>query len=154
MLPLLAAGLAVALLLGVLLAGCGGNDEGAGDPSGAPPPETTSAGSKDPPPEERGGEGRAPAVVRLSGSAGTVFAGSYGNLEGSENAEGVLEGEPIEYEVEVRDSGFDIVSASFVKPSPSEGTLAVEILVDGEVVTRSDTNSQYGALNISWSFGG
>lgn len=149
--------LAIVLLFGTLIAGCGGGEEAAGgDGEGRQPEqvaETTQAPPPEPPPEEPGGEGRAPVVVRLSGSPGTVYAGNLGNLENSEYQEGVLEGETLQWEVPVRDSGFDVVEASFVKPR-ARGTLAVEILVDGEVVNQSETSAQYGAVNISWSFGG
>lgn len=146
--------LAVAFVFAALLAGCGDSAKESGPPDAARAPETTQAGAKEPPPAKPGGEGRAPVVVRLSGSSGTVFAGSYGNLDKSTYAEGVLEDKPIEYKVEVRDSGFDVVNASFVKPRPDEGSLIVEIIVDGEVVTQIDSEAQYGALNLSWGFGG
>lgn len=152
--------LAATLLCGALLAGCG---SGSGEPSGGGggadrPAENEGARTEEappePPPAEPDGEGREPATVRLSGSPGTVFAGTYGNLDNSEYAEGVLEGEPLEYEVPVRDSGFDVVDVSFVMPRPESGSLSVEILVDGEVVSQMDTDAQYGALRLSWSFGG
>ncbi len=146
----------VALIMALM--GCGSAQEEAGDnppdanePRGETPvtqPENSGAPEA---PAERGG--RANVVVRLSGTPGTVFAGSYGNLEESTYEEGVLE-EPLEFEVDVRDDGFDVVSASFVKPRPDEGSIKAEILVDDEVVTEGTTDIQYGALNVTWSFGG
>ena len=153
----------LALVMGAL-AGCGGSGE-EGAAGGAAPsepreeeaPVTTpeNPGAPEPPTEEEDEEGEEGpnVVVRLTGTPGTVFAGSYGNLEESTYEEGVLE-EPLEWEVDVRDNGFDVVNASFVKPRPDEGTLKAEIIVDGEVVTESSTSIQYGALNVSWSFGG
>lgn len=90
--------------------------------------------------------------MRLSGTEGTVYAGSYGNLDGSEYAEGVFEAEPVEFTVDLRDSGFDVVNASFVKPAASDdGLLKVQILSGGEVVAEQDAEAQYGALNLTWS---
>ena len=152
-------GMAFLVALVLALMGCGSAQEEAGDdppdanePRGeAPVTQPENSGAPKPPAEE-GGE-RDNVTVRLSGTPGTVFAGSYGNLDESTYEEGVLE-EPLEFEVDVRDNGFDVVSASFVKPQPDEGSIKVEVLVDGEVVTESTTDIQYGALNVTWSFGG
>lgn len=147
--------LAVILFSAVLFAGCGSG--GAAEGEQAPPPETTAQAAREAPPKappkESGGEGRAPVLVRLSGAPGTWYAGNYGNLDKSEYAEGVMEDKPVEFEVPVRDSGFDVVDISFVNPR-NKGSLSVEMLVDGEVVNQMDTDSQYGALRLSWSFGG
>ncbi len=147
--------LLLALVLGAL-AGCGSGGEEDGAPNANEPregPVTTPENPGAPePPEE--GEARENIVVRLSGTPGMVFAGSYGNLDRSEYAEDVIEDEPVEYEVDVRDNGFDTVSASFVNYGADGGTLVVEILMDGEVVAESDTSLQYGAVNVTFSFGG
>src|SRR5215207_5382015 len=140
----------VALILALM--GCGSAQEEAGDdppdanePRGeAPVTQPENSGAPEAPAESGG---RANVVVRLSG---TVFACRYGNLGESTYEEGVLE-EPLEFEVDVRDDGFDVVSASFVKPRPDEGSIKAEILVDDEVVTESTTDIQYGALNVTWS---
>lgn len=139
-----------ALLIGALLVGCGGGDEEA---SGASPPEKAdsapTSAAPEAPTEERGN-----VTVRVSGTPGMIFAGTYGNTDKTQKADGILEGEPFEYEVEIRDSGFDTVTATFVKALPDTGNLKVEILVDGEVVTTEESTSQYGALSVTWSFGG
>jgi len=148
----------VALVLALMGCGstqgeeAGNNPPDANEPRGEAPVTTPeNSGAPEPPAEE--GEARESVTVRLTGTPGTIFAGSYGNLDESTYEEGVLE-EPLEFEVDVRDNGFDVVSASFVKPQPDEGSIMVEILVDGEVVTESSTDIQYGALNVTWSFGG
>ena len=150
--------LSILLLAAALLAGCGSG--GAAENEEGPPQEkarSEEAAREAPPkapPEKKGGEeGRAPVVVRLSGAPGTWYAGNYGNLDKSEYAEGVMEDKPVEFEVDVRDSGFDVVDVSFVNPR-NKGSLSVEMLVDGEVVNQMDTDSQYGAMRLSWSFGG
>ncbi len=146
----------ILVALGMMLGGCSSGKEGAGSPPAdtaeqAAPAETVEATA---PEETQGaaeGTGRT-AIVRLSGAEGTVYAGSYGNLDGSEYAEGLLEGEPIEFTVELRESGFDVVNASFAKPDGSrDGVLKIEILADGEVVAEQEAETQYGTLNLTWS---
>ena len=148
----------VVLALVVMLAGCGSGDEG----SGSPPAETveqeaasgeTMQGTA---PEETQAPAESPsgrtATVRISGDEGTVYAGNYGNLDGLEYAEGLLEGEPVEFTVDMRESGFDIVNASFAKPDGSrDGVLKIEILSGGEVVAEQEAETQYGTLNLTWS---
>ncbi len=138
----------------VAFAGCGGSreEEAAGDTPSEPREAPVTTPENPGPPEAPAGEERANVVVRLSGTPGTIFAGTYGNLDESTYEEGVLE-EPLEWEVDVRDEGFDVVNDSFVKPQP-EGTLKVEIIADGEVVAERDTSIPHGAVNVSWSFGG
>ena len=145
----------ISLAFGALLAGCGSGEEGSGSPPAetveqAAPGETLEATA---PEEAQAAEGsERTATVRLSGAEGTVYAGSYGNLDGSEYAEGLLEGEPVEFTVDLRESGFDVVNASFAKPDGMrDGVLKIEILSGGEVVAEQEAETQYGTLNLTWS---
>ena len=145
----------ISLAFGALLAGCGSGEEGSGSPPAetveqAAPEETLEATA---PEEDRAADGsERTATVRLSGAEGTVYAGSYGNLDGSEYAEGLLEGEPVEFTVDLRESGFDVVNASFAKPDGMrDGVLKIEILSGGEVVAEQEAETQYGTLNLTWS---
>ena len=144
------------LALGALLAGCGSGEEGSGSAPDATAEQAAPAATAEAtaPEEAQGGaeEGDRTATVRLSGTEGTVYAGSYGNLDGSEYAEGVFKGEPIEFTVDLRESGFDVVNASFAKPAADdEGMLRIEILSGGEVVAEQEAEAQYGTLNLTWS---
>ena len=145
-----------ALALGVMLASCGSGGEGASSPPAetveqAAPAETVEATAPEETRAAAEGSERT-ATVRLSGTEGTVYAGSYGNLDGSEYAEGLLEGEPIEFTVDLRESGFDVVNASFAKPNgDKDGLLKIEILSGGEVVAEQEAETQYGTLNLTWS---
>lgn len=147
----------VALALGTMLAGCGsGEEEGAANPPAATVEQAASEETLEAtaPEETRAAaeESERTATVRLSGTEGTVYAGSYGNLDSLEYAEGLLEAEPIEFTVNLRESGFDIVNASFAKPNGSkDGLLQIEILSDGEVVAEQEAETQYGTLNLTWS---
>ena len=143
-----------------MLAGCGSGDEAAGnapaeEPAAQAPAEETAqeaAASEEQTQAAAPEESTRTATVRLSGTEGTVYAGNYGNLDNSEYAEGVLEAEPIEFEVNMRESGFDVVTTSFTKPNTSDtGLLTVEILSEGEVVAEQDVETQYGALSLTWS---
>ena len=148
-----------ALALGVMIVGCGSGDEAAGnapaeEPAEQAPAEETAQEEAAPEEQTQAAPEESPrtATVRLSGTEGTIYAGNYGNLDNSEYAEGILEGEPVELEVDMRESGFDVVTASFTKPAASDtGVLAVEILSDGEVVAEQDVETQYGALSLTWS---
>ena len=147
----------VALVLGASLAGCGSGEEEAGN---APTDTVEQAAARGESveataPQEKTGaaakKSERTATVRLSGTEGTIYAGTYGNLDSSEYAEGLLE-EPVEFTVELRESGFDVVNASFAKPNGNEdGLLKIEILADGEVVAAQEAETQYGTLNLTWS---
>ena len=144
----------LALALGAMLAGCGGGEEGSESAPAEPQPAAVEESVEATAPEEtEAAEASArTATVRLSGTEGTIYAGSYGNLDGSEYAEGLLEGEPVEFTVDLRKSGFDVVNASFSKPGvEDDGTLKIEILSGGEVVAEQEAETQYGTLNLTWS---
>lgn len=146
--------LLLVIALGAVLAGCGSGEEGGESAPAEPQPAAAEETAEATAPEEtQAAEASArTATVRLSGTEGTIYAGSYGNLDGSEYAEGLLEGEPVEFTVDLRGSGFDIVNASFSKPNAEDdGTLKIEILSDGEVVAEQEAETQYGTLNLTWS---
>ncbi|HLL58059.1 MAG TPA: hypothetical protein VK359_09095 [Rubrobacteraceae bacterium] len=122
------------LVLGTLLAGCSSGFEEKGDLSVPLSPEEA-------------GE----VVIRVSGTEGIVYSGTYGTIEGMlETAEDTLGSEPTEYEVEVAEGVADGVTAGFQKTQPGEGELQVEILADDEVVVESRTLADLGAVNADW----
>lgn len=141
------------LALGAMLTGCGSGGEEAESAPSEPPPAAVEETLEETAPEETGAAevSARTATVRLSGTEGTIYAGSYGNLDSSEYAEGLLE-EPVEFTVDLRESGFDVVNASFSKPdAEDDGTLKIEILSGGEVVAEQEAEAQYGTLNLTWS---
>jgi hypothetical protein len=145
----------VALVLGTF-AGCGSwgaRDGGNGGAAGARGAPVTAAETSQAPAPPEGKGARDNVVVRVTGTPGTVFAGTYGNLDKSHYEEGVLD-KTHDYKVDVRKTGFDVVSASFAKPRDDEGTLKAEIVVDGKVVAEGDTSIQFGSINVTWGFGG
>ena len=92
-------------------------------------------------------------VVRVSGSEGTAYAGTYGNLE-EEGAPQIIEDtlgdEPTEYEVEIEEGVSDGVSAFCEKTEPGSGELEAEILADSEIVAESTTYAEFGSVIVDW----
>jgi len=127
-----------------LLGGCGDSeDEGSSNaPSTTVQPAETTAQ-----PEEAAVEN---VVVRVSGTPGTAYSGSYGTFQSAQAVDDTLEVEPVDYEIEGRVS--DILAVVFRKTQPAdEGTLKVEILVDGEVVAEDETSEEIDVINVTWS---
>jgi hypothetical protein len=122
------------LALGALLASCGGPEEEEGDVSVPPSPEEA-------------GE----VVVRVSGTDGIEYSGTYGTIEGMlQTVEDSVGSEPTDYAVEVAESVSDGVTAGFQKIQQGEGELRVEILADNQIVVESRTLAEFGAVNADW----
>jgi hypothetical protein len=89
-------------------------------------------------------------VVRVSGTPGTTYSGSYGTFQSAQAVDDTVGVEPADYEIE--GSVSDILAAVFRKTqSANEETLKVEILVDGEVVAEDETSEEIGVINVTWS---
>jgi hypothetical protein len=126
------------------LVGCGDSeDEGSSDaPSTTVQPAETTVQ-----PEEAAVEN---VVVRVSGTPGTTYSGSYGTFQSAQSVDDTLGVEPADYEIEGSIS--DILAVVFRKSQPTdEETLKVEILVDGEVVAEDETSEEIGVINVTWS---
>jgi hypothetical protein len=101
-----------------------------------------------PPPDDEGQTGV--AVIRVTGTRGEPFSGSYGNIDTTRTVDGST---PAEFEQKV-DTGFlsmDSVSATFQKMGGGNGKLGVQIVVDGEVVKQANTTAEYGVVSAVWS---
>jgi hypothetical protein len=120
-----------------MLARCGGSGENGEAPSEVPAS-----------PEEAG-----ELAVRVSGTEGVAYAGTYGNLEQEgvpPTIEDTLGDKPTEYEVEIEGGVSDGVSAFFEKIEPGSGELEAEILADGEVIVESTTYAEFGSVIVDW----
>lgn len=84
--------------------------------------------------------------IRVTGTSGLRFSGSYGDLSGIRSVEGTV---PATYTI-VNPSG-DIVSAVFQKRAEM-GTLTVQLVKDGAVVESQTTTAAYGVVTVSHSF--
>lgn len=132
---LLGVPLLLVLALGMLLAGCAGseNDQQANLDVPASPEEANSV------------------VVRISGTEGIPFSGTYGTIEGElQTVDDSVGAQPTEYEVEVQEGVFDGVTAGFQKSEPGQGELKVAIVADDQVVVESRTLAEFGAVNADW----
>ena len=135
-----------ALVFGMLV-GCGGSDkqgqgtQEADEPTQAPVEETTV--------EETTETG---VVVRVSGTPGTAYSGTYGTVADVQAVDDATVGtEPTDYEVGTVGSAGDRLNASFSKIDPGSETLEVEILVDGQAIARGETSAEMGVATASWT---
>lgn len=123
------------LVLGALLSGCGGSDEGEVKDNVPPTPEE--AGS---------------VIIRVSGAEGTAYSGNYETIEGELEIveETTLGSEPVDYEVEIQEGANDGVTALFEKTQPGREELRVRILADDELVAESRTFAEFGDVIVDW----
>ena len=133
-----------ALVLGTL-AGCGGSEDegeqGANEPVQEPVEETTVEATAE--------DG---VVVRVSGTPGTTYSGTYGTATEVQAIDDATVGtEPADYEVGAVGGADDRLNASFSKTAPGGETLEVEILVSGEAVARGETSAELGVATASWT---
>ncbi|HZY57565.1 MAG TPA: hypothetical protein VFE09_07195 [Rubrobacteraceae bacterium] len=135
-------GVLCVLVLVLALVGCGGGSEDEGERAkNEPVRETTTE-------EAAAAEN---VVVRVSGTQGLAYSGSYGTAREVRNVnDTALGAEPKNYELEEVGSEEGAVNAVFKKSSPGRETLMVEILVDGEVLTRSETSAELGSVTVNW----
>jgi len=96
-------------------------------------------------------EAQATATVRVSGTEGVQYLGSYGNRREQRQVVEVrtLGAEPVDYLVEFQ-PGSDEVNATFQKRSPGTGMLRVEILTDSRVQKVQETTAAFGGVTVSW----
>jgi hypothetical protein len=141
-LAILGSALVFMLALGALV-GCGGgsDQESAQEVVGNEPGQEEPAGKT---------ASTANVVLRISGTPGTVYSGNYGTpTETRTVPNATLEADPTDYPVEVEDES-GALNASFKKTQPGREVLTVEILVDGESVTRSETSAELGSAIVNW----
>ena len=123
------------LVLGALLSGCGGSEEGEANEN--VPPTPGEAGS---------------VVIRVSGAEGTAYEGNYETIEGELEIveETTLGSEPVDYEIEIQEGASDGVTALFEKTQPGREELRVGILADDELVAESRTFAEFGDVIVDW----
>jgi hypothetical protein len=90
-------------------------------------------------------------VVRVSGTQGTPYAGTYGTAQGGIlPADGVLGAVPAEYRVETGSGAFGDVSAAFQRTQPVPGIMKVEIVSDGVAVAVAENSEELGSVQVNW----
>jgi hypothetical protein len=90
------------------------------------------------------------ATIRVTGTSGTPFKGSYGSASArTESVEGEV---PQDYEVSYTgpDGSFGTVTASMQKQVDDYSKLTVQIIVDGETKKEQTTAADFGVAKVSW----
>jgi hypothetical protein len=90
------------------------------------------------------------ATIRVTGTPGTPFKGSYGSASAStESVEGEV---PQDYEVAYTGptGSFGSVTASMQKRVDDYSKLTVQIIVDGETKKEQSTAADFGVVKVSW----
>ena len=96
--------------------------------------------------------GETAVVIRVSGTDGVRYFGSYGLLgDKMERLTDALGAETKSYEVLVEERGptYDVAHANFMKLVP-EGYLRVTVLREGEVVARKTTREYEGVITVNY----
>jgi hypothetical protein len=92
-------------------------------------------------------------VIRVSGSKGVAYKGSYGHsiFEKAKNVkETTVKAEPTEYKVDLPKDKDKSLFASFGKTQSGSEQLKVEIVADGEVAADGSTNVEKGTVLLIW----
>src|SRR5215212_2271650 len=96
-------------------------------------------------------DGTKTAIVRVTGTPGTPFKGSYGSTSAGMES---VEGEATQ-DYEVRYNSFpgalDTISATMQKRVEDYSKLTVQIVVDGQTKKEKSTASDFGVAKVSWS---
>ncbi len=127
---------------------------------GAQKDETTQEATTQEPTQEVGREPAEKAalesvVVRVSGTEGTPYQGTYetfirGETVRTHTVGESIRAEPTDYEIE-GEGTFDFLRADFQKVSPGGGILMVEIVANGEVVEVGSTSEEGGRVRLDWA---
>jgi hypothetical protein len=97
------------------------------------------------------GETPSNVVVRVSGTPGTAYQGSYSTSSEVQTVDGTVGDEPTDYDANVKDVDKSTLTAVFRKTqSGDEGTLQVGIVSDGEVIAESATSAELGEVSVKW----
>lgn len=128
------------LAFGALM-GCGGSEnkggQGENEPTQEPTEETAASENS--------------VVVRVSGTPGTVYSGTYGTANEVRIVDDATIGDvPTDYDVGAVKAEDGLLNVSFSKSQPGDETLEAEILVNGEVVTSSETSAESGPVILNW----
>ncbi len=103
-------------------------------------------------PAKEAASGRDYAVVRVSGTPpGITYSGTYGTANEVRVVDDApVEDEPTDYEVGTVETEDGVLNAAFSKTQLGREELRVEILLDGEVVTQSETSAELGSATVNW----
>jgi len=93
-------------------------------------------------------------VVRVSGTEGVAYKGSYGTSflkrDETDVKKTTVKSEPTEYKVNLQKGKDKAVFAEFSKTQSNTEQLEVEIVADDEVAVEGSTNVEKGSVFIDW----
>ena len=90
-------------------------------------------------------------VLRISGTPGVQFSGTYTTPEGSQDISCTLGTTPTDYELAGAGVGGMSVLTANVQKQGTYGTLKVEILKDGQVVQSAETSATNNTVSVTYS---
>lgn len=146
----LLAPLVTVLVIVGFLGSCGGETTSTLETTtaGTLPTTTTSAGEAT---EVTAQLVEAGPVVRVSGTEGTTYSGTYGITSATQAVTGTVGAEPTDYPVPSAGST-DTIVANFQKTAPGdEGTLRVQILSNDRVTAEDQSTAEFDIVNLAWS---
>ena len=89
-------------------------------------------------------------ILRVSGTEGVEYEGTYSTREESHTVEGIVGSEPTDYDANVKGVDKANFVAVFRKTQPSEGVLRGRLVADGQVIADSATSAQLGEVTLKW----
>lgn len=89
-------------------------------------------------------------ILRVSGTPGTSYSGTYTAVGGTNNATGVVTATPKDYELPGGVAGVNVVSVDLQRQGTT-GELKAEILEDGQVVQTAQTTATNPAVSLTYS---
>ncbi len=92
-------------------------------------------------------------TVRVTGTPGIAFQGSYGKLQGIRSVNGMTPQDLAPEQVEVGFLSFDGVTAVIQKQAGDNAELRVQILADGELREEQFTTAPYGVVSLNYTPG-
>ncbi len=90
-------------------------------------------------------------VVRVSGTQGTAYSGSYWTCEEPQTADGVLGAEPTDYEAKARHRRLRRCGRRVPENPARRRDPGVEILDHGVVAAEDETSEEFGSVTVNRS---
>lgn len=89
-------------------------------------------------------------VLRVSGTPGVAYEGTYNTREEVHTVQGTVGDEPTDYDANVAGVDEATLTAVFRKTQPGGETLKVEIVSDNQVIAESATAAELGEVTVKW----
>jgi hypothetical protein len=88
--------------------------------------------------------------LRVSGTPGTAYEGTYNTREEIRTVQGIVADEPTDYDANIEGVDEATLTAVFQKTQPGAETLKVEIVSDDQVIAGSATAAEFGEVTVKW----